>query len=89
MEKKLNSLKKMLESNFIEIGDKESMNALNNNDDTSNNGNTHNQPINIGEAAQPCYFKICEGLARAQPDLCQRGLQQTCLPHWPSAPSET
>lgn len=32
MEKKLNSLKKMLESNFIEIGDKESMNALNNND---------------------------------------------------------
>ena len=34
MEKKLNSLKKMLESNFIEIGDKESMNALNNNDES-------------------------------------------------------
>jgi len=34
MEKKLNSLKKILESNFIEIGDKESMNALNNNDES-------------------------------------------------------
>ena len=34
MEKKLNSLKKMLESNFIEIGDKESMNALINNDES-------------------------------------------------------
>lgn len=32
MEKELNDLKKILQSNFIEIGDKESMNALNNND---------------------------------------------------------
>tara|TARA_R110001592_G_scaffold90485_2_gene266005 strand:- start:8641 stop:9492 length:852 start_codon:yes stop_codon:yes gene_type:complete len=34
MDKELNDLKKILQSNFIEIGDKESMNALNNNDDS-------------------------------------------------------
>ena len=34
MEKELSNLKKILQSNFIEIGDKESMNALKNNDES-------------------------------------------------------